>query len=103
LVELSNGKFTADLSSSLGGDLVDEVNGTVEGVGFEDGTVLLGVDAVYCGLDVIDGSCLKELSCLFNVVDDVYGFAALRAVHDISEDIALEPLGVVKLDVRAEG
>ena len=70
LVELSHCQLAADLASARSGDLRDPMDGAVEGISFEEGAVLLGVDAVNGGIDVIDGPSLNKLPSLLDVVND---------------------------------
>jgi hypothetical protein len=69
LVELPNCQFAADLTPALSGDLIDEVDGAVEGVGLEERPILLSVNAVNGGFDVVDGPCFQQFSGFLDVVD----------------------------------
>lgn len=62
----------------------------------------MGVDAIVCGLHVVDGPTSYDLLHLLHVVFylDVLAVPAVCAVYAVVEHVALEPFSVLECDVE---
>ena len=79
------------------------INGIVVVVGFCERVVLLRVNSIESGLNIVDGSSLKYLPCRLDVIGDVDRFSAFATVEVITKHVSHKPFRVVEVDVCAVG